>query len=380
MEHLYTESQIAVRDMVRRFAETKVLGEAAAIDRDDRFPHDIYRAMADLGLFGAAVPEAAGGSGFDTIALALAMEELARCSGSVGNILAVPVEAVRFLHDHGDAGHKALIPDVVSGKRIPATCVSEPDHGSDVAGIKTIATRDGDHYVINGTKAWVSLGQVADLIFVFAKTDRDAGHRGISCLIVDGDNPGVKRGRKERLLGMHGLATCQIVFEDCRVPAARRIGPEHGAFKMAMVNFNFSRILMAAMALGMTQAAFEDAMTYARSRIQFGNPIFEYQAVQFMLADMSTDIAAARLLIHHGARLFDAGHSIAKEAAHLKLFTTDMAMKHVTNALQIHGGNGYSQEYRIERIFRDVKLPQIYEGTNQIQRLIIARQLAREMA
>jgi alkylation response protein AidB-like acyl-CoA dehydrogenase len=376
MERFYTDTQKMVRDNVRRFAEARVLPAAAAIDREDAFPAEIYQAMADMGLFGSGLGEEAGGSGFDTVTLAIAMEELARCSGSVGNIFAIPVEAARFLDEYGSAAQKALIPDILSGRLIPASCATEPDFGSDVAGMRSTARKEGDGYVIDGTKAWVSLGLAANLIFVFAKTAPEAGHRGISCFLVRGDNPGVKRGRKERLLGMHGLATSQLVFDGCRVPAADRVGPENGAFKMAMINFNYSRILMSAMALGMARAAFEDALAYARGRIQFGKPIFDFQAVQFMLADMSTDIAAARLLVHHAARLLDAGESIIQEAAQMKLFTTDMAMKHATNALQIHGGNGYSQDYRIERIFRDVKLAQIYEGTNQIQRLIIARQLA----
>ncbi len=378
VDRFYSETQKMVGETMRRFAEDAVLPAAAAIDRDDAFPDQIYGRLAEMGLFGAGLPEKAGGSGFDTVTLVIAMEELARCSGSVGNIYAIPLEAARFLFDHGDDRHRGCIPGILAGELIPATCVSEPDFGSDVASMRTTAVRDGDDYVISGTKAWVSLGLVANLLFVFAKTDPDKGHRGISCFLVHGDNPGLKRGRKEKLLGMRGLGTAQLVFEDCRVPFEDRIGPENDAFKMAMVNFNFGRILMSAMALGIARAAYEDAIAYAKERIQFANPIFEFQAVQFMLADMSTDLAAARLLIHHAARLLDGGHSIAKEAAHAKVFTTDMAMKHVTNALQIHGGNGYSQEYRVERLFRDIKLTQIYEGTNQIQRLIIARQIGKD--
>ena len=331
-----------------------------------------------MGLFGTTLHEEAGGSGFDTVSLAIAMEELARCSGSVGNILAIPVEAVHLLYKYGNDRHKEFIPRILSGELIPATCVSEPDFGSDVASIKTTAVRDNGEYIINGTKAWVSLGLVANLFFVFAKTDLESDHRGLSCFLVNSDNPGLNLGRKEDLLGMHGLATGQIILTNCRVPKTMRIGPENDAFKMAMVNFDLGRILMSAMALGITRGAYEDALQYAKERVQFGKPIFEFQAVQFLLADMSTDITAARLLVHHAARLLDAGYPIAKEAAHAKLFTTDMGMKHVTNALQIHGGNGYSKDYRVERLFRDIKLTQIYEGTNQIQRLIVARQLRRE--
>jgi alkylation response protein AidB-like acyl-CoA dehydrogenase len=377
MDRFYSESQRLIRDSVRRFAEAEVLPRAAAIDREDRFPQALYRQMGELGFFGVGLPEAAGGSGQDTIATAIAMEEIARCSGSVGNAFALPVEAAFFLHEHGGERHEALISKILSGRTIPATAVSEPDAGSDVAGMRTTAKRDGDHYLINGTKAWVTMGLVCDFVMVFAKTDPDAGHRGISCILVEGDSPGLERGRQEELLGMHGLADCQLTFDDVRVPVANRIGPEHQAFKMAMGNFNYSRIMMSAMALGMVQAAFEDSLAYSRTRMAFGQPIGEFQAVQFLLADMSKDIAAARLLIHHAAHLFDAGFGIAKEAAHAKLFTTDMAMQHITNAVQIHGANGYSKDYRVERLFRDIKLSQIYEGTNQIQRLIIARQLIR---
>ena len=213
---------------------------------------------------------------------------------------------------------------------------------------------------------------------VFARTGEAPGAKGISCFLVEGETPGIERGKTEELLGMHGLEDCMISFSDVRVPAESMIGAPGGAFKTAMRNFNFSRLLMSSMALGMAVAAYEDAMRYALERKQFGQPIFDFQAVQFMLADMSTDIDAARLLIHNAANVFDNGRSAAKEAAQAKLFTTDMAMKHISNALQIHGGNGYSREYRIERLFRDIKLSQIYEGTNQIQRLIIARQIQRE--
>lgn len=380
MHRFYTEQQTALQDMTRRFAEKEILPRAARIDRDDVFDRDLYKGMADLGLFGVSLAEDAGGAGMGAIGACIAMEELARCSGAVANAFAIPVEAALFLHQHGNERQKALIPGILAGEIIPATAVTEPDHGSDVAGLRTTARREGEAWVINGTKAWVTLGGVVDALMIFARTGDAEGHKAISCLLLDGKSPGIIRGKNEELLGMHGLEDCQITLDGVRAPLDAVVGPENGAFKMAMGNFNFSRLMMSAMALGMAQAAFEDAVAYARTRKQFGGPIINFQAVQFMLADMSTDIAAARLLIHHAARLYDAGLPIAKEAAQAKLFTTDMAMKHVSNALQIHGGNGYSKEYRIERLFRDVRLAQIYEGTNQIQRLIIARQVEKEMA
>jgi hypothetical protein len=366
-------------ETVRKFTASTVAPAAAVIDREDRFPRAIYRAMADLGLFGIGLSEADGGSGLGTVLTCEVMEELAAGSGSVGNAYAIPVEAALFLAEHGSAEQRQLIPGILRGEIITATAVTEPDAGSDVASMRTTAIADGDGYVINGTKAWVTFGNVFDVIFVFAKTSRDGGHNAISCFMVDGKAPGLARGRNEDLLGMHGLEDCEVTFQNVRVPAANRIGPENQAFKMAMGNFNYSRLMMSSMALGMARAAFEDAYRYSKQRRQFGAEIFSFQAIQFMLADMSTDIAAARLLIHHAARLHDAGRSIAKEAAHAKLFTTDMAMKHISNALQIHGGAGYSKHFRVERLFRDIKLSQIYEGTNQIQRLIIARQVDKEL-
>ncbi|MBT9386629.1 acyl-CoA dehydrogenase family protein [Pseudooceanicola sp. CBS1P-1] len=380
MDQFYSEEQRMVRETARRLSDDVVAPAAAAIDREDTFPRAVYETLAEQGLFGVALPEEAGGVGLDAMAACIVMEEIARGSGAVGNAFAIPVEAALFLNHHGSAQHKALIPGILEGRTIPATSVTEPDFGSDVAAMRTTAIRDGDHYVIKGTKAWVTFGQVADVIMVFAKTDPEAGHRGISCILVETDRPGVHRGKSEELLGMHGLAECMVSFDEVRVPVTNLIGTEGGAFKMAMENFNFSRLMMSSMALGMAQAAMEDAVAYAHDRKQFGKPIFEHQAVQFMIADMAKDIAAARLLIHNAAKLYDAGHPIALEAAQAKLFTTDMAQVHISNALQIHGGNGYSREFRIERLFRDVRLSQIYEGTNQIQRMIIARQVQKAYA
>lgn len=378
MHRLLTADQRLVIDTARRYAEAQILPAAAGIDRDNRFPRELYRGLADLGLFGIALAEDMGGAGMDVVTACLVMEEIARCSGAVGNAFAIPVEAARFLSEHGGPVHHALVPGVLAGDVIVATAATEPDFGSDVAGMRTTAVRDGADYVITGTKAWVTFGEIADVVLVFARTGQEAGQRSLSCIMVETDRPGVSRGKAEELLGMHGLAECGLSFDGVRVPVANRLGPENGAFRMAMANFNFSRLMMASMAVGMARAGLEDALAYSESRVQFGAPIASFQAVQFMLADMSTEISAARLLIQHAARLMDAGHQIAREAAEAKLFATDMANRAVSNALQIHGGNGYSRAYRVERLYRDVRLSQIYEGTNQIQRLIIARQLARE--
>ena len=378
LDQLLSDEQRMVRDTARKLSDEVIAPVAARIDRDNQFPRDTYLALAELGLFGVALPEEAGGVGLDALTACMVMEEIARGSGTVGNAFAIPVEAALFLNHHGTDHHKALIPGILDGSVIPATAVTEADYGSDVASMQTTARREGDEYVINGTKAWVTFGQIADVIMVFAKTDPAAGHKGISCILVETTRHGVHRGKSEELLGMHGLAECMVAFDNVRVPVANLLGPEHGAFKMAMENFNFSRLMMSSMALGMAQAGMEDAITYAHDRKQFGKPIFEHQAIQFMIADMAKDIAAARLLIQHAARLYDMGQPIALEAAQAKLFTTDMAQVHISNALQIHGGNGYSREFRVERLFRDVRLSQIYEGTNQIQRMIIARQVGKK--
>lgn len=380
MDHFFSPEQVLLRDTVRRFARERIAPMAAEIDRTDKFPRELYREMGEMGLFGVALPESAGGAGMDTLTACLIMEEIACGAGAVGNMYALPVESALMLHTHGNEVHKKWIPKLLDGTAIPATAVTEADAGSDVAGMRTVARLEGDSYVINGSKAWVTFGGVCDFVLVFAKTSPEHGNHNISCFFVECDRPGVRRGVNEELMGMHGLEDCEMSFENVRIPVGNRLGPENQAFRMAMTNFNVGRLLMASMALGMTRAAFEDAQSYARDRKQFGQSIDNFQAIQFMLADMATEMDASRLLIHQGARLHDMGLPFAKQASQAKMFTTDMAMKNVSNALQIHGGAGYSRHFRIERIFRDVKLSQIYEGTNQIQRLIIARQLAKEAA
>src|SRR5262245_29693468 len=243
LEYFDSDEQKALRDTVRRFAESRILPQAAVIDRQDVFPRALYRELADLGVFGVCVPEAVGGGGLGKTTATIVMEEIARCSGSVGNMFAIPVEMGVFLAEHGTAEQKKLIAPVLSGTLIPASAVTEPDHGSDVAGITTTAIRDGDEYLINGTKAWVTFGRIADFIVVFAKTTPEPGHRTVSCFLVEGDRPGIERGKREDLLGMHGLEDCQIAFTDVRIPVRNRIGPENVAFKMAMRSLNFSRLM-----------------------------------------------------------------------------------------------------------------------------------------
>ena len=378
--NLLTEEQRSIADAARRFSDGEVRPIAQQIDRDDRFPHPIYRAMAELGFFGLSLDEAFGGSAMDTVSVCLVMEELARNSASVGNAFAIPVEAALFLAKHGTAEQCALIEPILTGDLLFATAMTEPDHGTDTAGIRTKAEKVTGGFRLNGTKAWVTMGGVADRIIVFARTGDGPGQKAMSCFIVDADQPGVMRGKSEELLGMHGLEDCQIVLQDAFVPEFGLIGPLDGAFKLAMENFNFSRLMMSSLALGVAQAALEDAVSYARIRQQFGTPIFSFQAVQLMIGETSAEVDAARLLIHHASRLHDAGLPYIKQAAQAKLFTTDMAQRAVTRSLQIHGGNGYSRAYRIERLYRDVRLTQIFEGTNDVLRLVVARQVEKELA
>jgi alkylation response protein AidB-like acyl-CoA dehydrogenase len=377
-----TDEQIDFRDTIRQIVAERVAPRAAEIDAKAEYPWDVRKLFAEQDLLGLPFPVEYGGTGTGTLMLNVAVEEIARACASSALILMIQELGTLPIQLFGSEQLKQrFLPRCASGEWSPAFALSEPEAGSDPGGMITRAIREGEEWVINGTKNWITNLGIADFYIVFAKTDPDAGRsRGISAFVVEADRPGFSVGKLEHKLGIKGSPTGQPVFEDVRVPAENLIGAEGGAFKMAMGNFNFSRLMMSSMALGMARAAMEDALAYARARVQFGSPIIKFQAVQFMLADMSTDIAAARLLIHHAARLFDAGRPIAKEAAQAKLFTTDMAVKHVSNALQIHGGNGYSKEYRIERLYRDVRLAQIYEGTNQIQRLIIARQLEKECA
>ena len=375
MDYFYTDDQKMLRDSVRKYAEGSILPAAAAIDRDDAFPREIYRGMADLGLFGVSLAEAAGGSGLDTTAACIAMEEIARCSGSVGNMFAIPVEAAQLLHEHGNDFHKSWIPKILDGSAISATAVTEPDAGSDVAGMRTIATLEGDEYVISGTKAWVTFGSIFDFIMVFAKTSRDPGQHNISCFLVEGDRKGIVRGRNEALMGMHGLEDCQVTFDGVRIPARNRLGPENRAFKMAMSNFNFSRLMMSSMALGMARAAYEDGYAYAKDRRQFGGPIFNFPRVHNKLAMMAAEIMAVRQLTYFAARQKDEGKRCDLEAGMAKLLGARVAWAAADNALQIHGGNGFAMEYKISRVLADARILNIFEGAGEIQAQVIARRL-----
>jgi alkylation response protein AidB-like acyl-CoA dehydrogenase len=371
-----TEAQRLVRDMVRDFAEREVQPRAADIDRTDEFPWDLYKRMAELEILGMTVPPEYGGSGADTMSWCVAQEELARASAVVADAqLLCKLMCDMILNNGTDAQKRRHLPAMARGDTICAIAQTEPGAGSDVAGIQTTATPTADGYVLNGTKRFITAALVCELAVVVATTDRRKGRDGITLFLVEMGTPGFSRGGKEHLLGVHGLATGELVFEECRVPRACLLGGEGEGFKRAMRSLDTGRIGIGAQALGIAQAAMEAAVAYARQRPAFGQPIAGFQAVQFMLADMSTQIESSRLLLRKAAWLKDRGRSIIREAAEAKLVASETAVRVTTDALQVHGAAGYSTEFPVERLYRDARVYQIWEGTSQIQRLVIARQL-----
>lgn len=378
MQFDLTEEQRMMREMAREFAEREVRPIARHLDRTDEFPLDLYRKMGEMGLLNVTLPPEYGGAGLDNVCQSLIVEELARGSGAIANACLLAKLQSDFIYNFGSAQQKERwVRAIATGQAICVIANTEPEAGSDAAGIQTRAVRSGDGYTITGTKAFITAGAVSDLAVVLAKTDPSMGHRGISAFIVERDRPGYVVGRKDDLMGMRGLATSELVFDNCWVPAENLIGREGEGFKYVMESFNNGRIMIAALALGLAQAAMDESLQYAQQRHAFGQPIANFQAIQFMLADMAVQIDAARLLIHRAASLKDRGQPYIKEAAQAKLFASDVAQRVATDAVQIHGGYGYTKEARVEQIYRDAKLTQIYEGTNQIQRIIIAKQLLR---
>jgi alkylation response protein AidB-like acyl-CoA dehydrogenase len=376
-----TEQQGMIHEMVREFAQREVAPRAAEIDRTDTFPSDLYSKLGELGILGMTFPREYGGEELDNVTLCLALEELAAASGTLANAaLLAKIQGDYLLRNCNEAQKRRYVPPLARGERICLIAATEPAAGSDVAAIETTAAgRDGG-YVLNGAKVYVTAGLVGAFAVVIAKTDPGAGHRGLSAFIVERDTPGYSAEKSDEYMGMRGLGTSSLRFDDCFVPAENLIGQENGAFKQAMHSFNTGRIVIATLALGLARAALDESMRYAEQRQAFGQAIAGFQAVQFMLADMATEIDAARLLVHRAARLKDEGRPFARQAAMAKLFASDAAQRATTNAVQIHGGYGYTKAATVERLYRDAKLTQIYEGTNQIQRVIIARELRRENA
>jgi butyryl-CoA dehydrogenase len=375
-----TPEQKLIRDTARAFATQEVLPQAAAIDREHRFPKELVAKMGELGLMGVAVPEAWGGAGMDTVSYALALEEISRACASTGVIMSVLNSLVcdPILRFGSEAQKKRWLPVLAGGKALGCFALSEPEAGSDASAQRTTAVRHGDGYVINGTKNFITNGPVADVVLLFATTDPAKKSRGISAFLVPTDTPGLKIGASDDKLGIRGAPSAQIFFTDCAVGADAMLGPEGDGFKVAMTTLDGGRIGIAAQAVGIARAAFEDATKYALERKTFGQPIAEHQAIQFKLADMCTEIDAARLLVWRAAVKKDSGGKYTSEASMAKLYASEAANRAAKEAVQIFGGYGYLTDFPVERHFRDAKITEIYEGTSEIQRLVIASALLKD--
>ena len=375
---LLTEEQGQIRDTLRAFAQGELAPHAAAWDREHTFPREALRKLGELGALGIVVPEAWGGAGLDYVSLAVALEEIAAGDGATSTIVSVQNSVVCGpINAFGSDAQKAkYLQALARGERLGCFCLTEPQTGSDAAAITTRAERRGDRYVLNGVKQFITSGANADVAIVFAVTDRTAGKKGISAFIVDTNAPGFVVMRVEDKLGQRASDTAQIGFENCEVDAANLLGREGDGYRIALANLESGRIGIAAQAVGMARAALDAALAYARERRAFGKPIAEHQAVNFRLADMATQIEVARQMVWHAATLRDAGLPCLKEASMAKLFASEMAERVASDAIQIHGGYGYVVDFPVERIYRDVRVCQIYEGTSDIQRLVIGRALA----
>jgi alkylation response protein AidB-like acyl-CoA dehydrogenase len=371
----------SIRDMARRFSDETVRPLAAELDRDERFPADLYAEMGELGLFGISAPEAHGGAGLDAYAYAIVMEELSRGTASVADQCGLIELIGTLLTRYGTDGQRARhLPDILKAKTLVAYCITEAEAGSDVSGIKTLAVRDGSGWRLNGGKLWIHNAPVADLGFVLARTDPKAGRRGMSIFIVDLHARGVTRGPKEHKMGQRASQVGALTFEDVRLPADALLGEEGRGFHIMMSVLEKGRVGIGALAVGIAQAGLEAALDYARVRRQFGTPIVENQGLQWLLADMAKDIAAARALVHRAAILLDNGEPATAACSMAKCLAADVAVTQTANAVQVFGGSGYIRGFEVERLYRDAKITQIYEGTNQIQRTIIARDLIRNGA
>ncbi|EPN6728854.1 acyl-CoA dehydrogenase [Pseudomonas sp. GD03817] len=374
---LVNDEQQQIADAVRAFAQERLKPFAEQWDKDHRFPKEAIDEMAELGLFGMLVPEQWGGSDTGYVAYAMALEEIAAGDGACSTIMSVhnSVSCVPILRFGNEQQKQQFLTPLATGAMLGAFALTEPQAGSDASSLKTRARLEGDHYVLNGSKQFITSGQNAGVVIVFAVTDPEAGKRGISAFIVPTDSPGYQVARVEDKLGQHASDTCQIVFDNVHVPVANRLGAEGEGYKIALANLEGGRIGIASQAVGMARAAFEVARDYANERQSFGKPLIEHQAVAFRLADMATKVSVARQMVLHAAALRDAGRPALVEASMAKLFASEMAEKVCSDALQTLGGYGYLSDFPLERIYRDVRVCQIYEGTSDIQRMVIARNL-----
>jgi alkylation response protein AidB-like acyl-CoA dehydrogenase len=374
---ILSEEHQMIRDALRSFSQERLAPNAARWDREQHFPKAELKELAQLGAFGVAVPEQYGGAGLDYVSLALVLEEIAAGDGGTSTIISVnncPVCSIAMMYAN-EAQKEQWLRPLAQGEMLGAFALTEPHTGSDAAALRTTATRDGDHYVINGTKQFITSGKNGDVAIVMAVTDKAAGKKGISAFWVPTNTPGYIVAGIEHKMGQHSSDTAQIVFDNCRIPAENLIGEEGQGYKIALSGLEGGRIGIASQSVGMARAAFEAALAYAKERESFGTPIFDHQAVQFRLAEMAMQIEAARQLILHAASMKDAGVPCLKEAAMAKLFASEMAERVVSSAMQVFGGYGYVSDFPVERIYRDVRVCQIYEGTSDIQKILIARAL-----
>ena len=383
MDLTLTEEHLMIRRMAREFAQKELAPIAAEIDRKAEVPLENIRKMGELGFLGLSVSEEYGGAGMDTVSYCIAVEEISKVCASTAVVVAVQNSLVcHGIEKFGteEQKQKFLVP-LAQGKLIGAFALTEPEAGSDAAAQKTTMVRDGDVYIVNGTKNLISSGGFADVILIFGVTDKSKGHRGISALLVEKGTPGFLVGKEEDKLGLRGSSTCELIFEDCRVPVANRLGEEDQGFKIAMSNLDAGRISIAAQALGIAEAAYEAALEYAKTRQQFGQPIANFQGIRWMLTDMATRIEASRLLMYNAALAKDraekTGERYSKEAAMAKLYASETASWVTDLAIQIHGGYGYIKDYPVERYYRDARITRIYEGTSEVQRMVIANHILR---
>lgn len=380
MDFNFTEEQIAIRDTARDFAQNEIAPSTIERDIKAEFPYEIVKKLGEFGFMGMMVPPEWGGAGFDAVSYVMAMEEISKVDASVGVIMSVNNSLVCYGINHWgtDEQKERFLKPLASGQKLGCFCLSEPEAGSDATQQKTEAVKDGDYYILDGIKNWITNGKNADTYFVQAMTDKSKGHKGISTFLVDKGTPGLDTGVKEDKLGIRSSDTCTVSFTGCRVHKDQLLGGEGAGFKIAMETLNGGRIGIAAQALGIAQASLEAATRYAKTRKAFGNPISNLQAIQFKLADMATNVEAARILVLEAAWKKDHDMPFAKEAAMGKLLASKTAVNNALEAIQIHGGYGYVREYLVERYLRDAKITEIYEGTSEIQKVVISRALLKD--
>ena len=377
MDFELTGTQKLFQKTIREFCEKEIKPLASKIDKEEYFSWDLYKKMGKMGLMGMTIPQEYGGAGIDKVSYMIALEEISRYCGSTGlTVEAHNTLGVGYIYERGtEEQRKKYLPKYTTGEAFAALAITEPNAGSDVGALQTTAVLDGDEWVLNGTKQFITSGDIAGVTIVMAKTDKDKGAKGISAFLVEKDTKGFKVGQLEDKLGLRGSRTAELIFEDCRVPKENILGEENKGFYGVMDTLDRGRTAVGAMSVGIARGALEESLEYANQRKQFGRPIGKFQAIRWMIADMATEIDAARLLVHRAAFLEDQGLPFSKESAMAKLFASEMAMRATRNAIQIFGGYGYTQEYPVERYFRDVKLCEIGEGTSEVQRIVIGKKL-----